>query len=327
MERSSIRDSKAFIIFYILSTSLIIALVNLISKLIALVKGIVNKNVSRSIPLNILKRAIEECEKIDANAIHGDCKSHGHTKYDCVVLGGGGMFHHIMHALCHLSTSISGYKTVQYLGHFLFLLNHDLIDEHTKFIGSSLGSCCSVVAIVAYEVYKNTGKRIKNNEKLLELLSYLLVHTIEARLNIWTLVGTWWNAFQVSLTEILWNFDIDMNVFDDGKLEIVATKLFPVPSKQIFNTFGSKTELLDCLKASCMIPFWSNNYPSFYWKNNFYVDGGYSDLVPSPKANVNLVVYNDTVWWRTFVPMLHEEDYVQDIVTGYRRCAELARNK
>eukprot|EP01084_Bolivina_argentea_P165591 287658_1 len=139
MERSSIRDSKAFIIFYILSTSLIIALVNLISKLIALVKGIVNKNVSRSIPLNILKRAIEECEKIDANAIHGDCKSHGHTKYDCVVLGGG------------------GYKTVQYLGHFLFLLNHDLIDEHTKFIGSSLGSCCSVVAIVAYEVYKNTG--------------------------------------------------------------------------------------------------------------------------------------------------------------------------
>ena len=225
-------------------------------------------------------------------------------QYDCIIFGGG------------------GYKTSQYIGHCFYLLNNNLINENTKFIGSSLGSFGCILSIIAYKMYHK-------DKELTNLMSSLLSHCIESRLNMIKLCGNWWNKFEKTLNEILVNIDIDL--FNNNKVEIVTTKILPIPSKKIFNKFKNKMELLNCLKASCMIPFWSNNYPLFYFKNNFYADGGFVDLIPKPpqiqnKTNINLTIYNETVWYRTFVPLLNEDDYVQDIIKGYLKCKALTEN-
>ena len=305
---AALKNFRLFVIFYIIVAIIVVSLVNIIFQFLRLMNRRIEEIVSPKIPLNILKQCLDAFDKIESEQDENDLIKYN-FKYDCVVFGGG------------------GYKTIQYIGYLAYLLKHDLIDENTKFIGSSLGSCCSVIAIIAYDIYCKNGKRkLKNNDKLLNLLSYLLIHCMSSRINILSLFGNWWNKFHASLNEILHKFDVDMKLFENEKLEIVTTKVFPLPSKQIFNKFQSKIDLLNCLCASCMIPFWSSNSPLYHWKNNYYLDGGFTDLIPQPSIKNSLIVYNDAVWYRTFVPFLNQDDYVNDIVNGYIKCHKLAQN-
>ena len=308
----NLKRYRLFVILYIIVAMISVFVVNVIFQLLRCINREIEKSVSPAVPLKIWQRCMDEFDKIDVEN-DKDLISKSTMKYDCVVFGGG------------------GYKTIQYTGYLAYLLKHDLIDENTKFVGSSLGSCWSVLTIIAYDSYVKEGKEMRNNDKLFQLWSYALVHTIEARMNLVSLFGNWWDNFQNLLKEILFDtdkFHVDISLFDNDKLEIVATKIFPLPSKQIFNKFEDKMDLLNCLCASCMIPFWSINSPVFYWKDkdNYFVDGGFTRLIPKGKSKRNLIVYNGTVWYRTFVPFINEDDYVQDIVAGYIKCKQLARN-
>eukprot|EP01084_Bolivina_argentea_P035920 66496_1 len=141
-----LKTNKLFVICYIIFAMVIVSIGNIIFQLARLINRGIDKIVSPSVPLNILKRCITEFDKIDNCNMNDNIKLK--SKYDCIVFGGG------------------GYKTIQYIGYLMYLLKHDLIDENTKFIGSSLGSCCSVIAIIAYDIYtKHKTKNINKNEK------------------------------------------------------------------------------------------------------------------------------------------------------------------
>ena len=316
-----VRSSKFLTVIYITLVTSIVLLVNITCRFIRLLSMCRKCDFSNQLTTvssesvnKIIETCLIEFDKIDkmdsiANKFELPKKK---FCYEYIAMAGG------------------GYKTSQYVGFLAYCMQHNLIDENTKFIGSSLGSCCSVLAIIAYSMH-NPQIKFSENKKLVELLSQVLIHTIEARLNIFYVCGNWWNMWEKKTLKsiILQNCnDNDVEkMFNNDRLHIICTKVFPYPTKMIFNKFSNVKELIDCLRASCMIPFWSFNIPMLFFRSNFYLDGGFSELIPkgySDKKYKNLIVYNQTVWYRTFIPLKTKQEYVDDIVKGYIKCKHMS---
>ena len=313
---NTIRKHTILTILYIIFVNILILMVNIIVKIISIGYNIIsNKTYSheslQEFSDDIIRESIKQIDKMETNKDINVKKCN--FKYQCVSLGGG------------------GYKVTQYIGYILYALKYDLIDDNTQFIGSSLGSCCAVIAIILYNQYKYNNKTI--NDTMIHLLSQTILHSIYARLNFFhlPLIGNWWSIWEKNtLIPMLYNDVINIKMFNNDKLHIISTKLFPYPTKVTFNKFKSIKQLIQYLSFSCMIPFWSFSYPFLYFNGNCYVDGGFVDLIPNGlSTNIckNIIIYNYSAnTKRTFFPLKTKQDYINDIITGYIKCKEITTN-
>jgi predicted patatin/cPLA2 family phospholipase len=155
---------------------------------------------------------------------------------------------------------ITGYYGVG-IGH---VINNYMSVENIKgFIGTSSGAlCCVYIACNIsmkdwYETISIVTKEVKNGKTLLQAMNI---------------------ANNIVLPENAHELCNKKNV------EIVATKisLFGGIKKKIFSNFSTREELLQCLSASCCLPYLINwKYPySIKINNEYYIDGGISNNVP-----------------------------------------------
>ena len=75
----------------------------------------------------------------------------------------------------------------------------------------------------------------------------------------------------------------------NGRLHIVVTKAWPKPEikPKIISEFDSPEDMIDCIIASCFIPFYTDRLLTTTFRNEQYVDGGFLAFMP-PIGNVRI---------------------------------------
>eukprot|EP00210_Caulerpa_lentillifera_P008685 g8284.t1 len=158
--------------------------------------------------------------------------------------------------------SAGGLLFPYFIGVASCLNDHGILTRDTKMAGSSAGSLISA--------FYHAGMSPE------ELMEGCLRVSHDCRLN-----GTRGRLRFVLEDVVRIMLPDDAHLQCSGKAFIAITRLYPFKN-ELLSEFESREDLISALLASCHVPVWFDNTLLTNYKNSLCMDGGLTNLIPTP---------------------------------------------